>query len=162
MPDVPADAPVCLLVCPTAQPRHRKGDSLGAARPTPVTQRDGSSPLASVPTEGLTETARDTVGPSALSPHSAFIYRQEKYGTHVYATNNGTGAMHIIDITDPYHPKEAGRFRFPGPMAGNSLHDIDVQDGMAYLSNWNNGLLIIDIGNGMKGGSPSNPLIFLR
>lgn len=89
--------------------------------------------------------------------HSAFIYRQEKYGTHVYATNNGTGAMHIIDITDPYNPKEAGRFRFPGPMAGNSLHDIDVQNGLAYLSNWNNGLVIIDVGAGIKGGSPTNP-----
>ncbi|HRP06852.1 MAG TPA: hypothetical protein PLL69_00055 [Gemmatimonadales bacterium] len=91
--------------------------------------------------------------------HSAFVYRQEKYGTHVYLTNNGTGAMHIIDINDPYHPKESGQFRVPGPMAGNSLHDIDVQDGMAYLSNWNNGLVIIDIGNGVKGGSPSNPVM---
>ncbi len=91
--------------------------------------------------------------------HSAFIYRQERFGTHVYATNNGTGAMHIIDITDPYQPKETARFRVPGPMAGNALHDIDVQDGLAYLSNWNNGLIIIDIGHGLKGGSPSNPQI---
>lgn len=89
--------------------------------------------------------------------HSAFIYQQPKYGTHVYLTNDGTGAMHIIDINDPYHPKEAAQYRFPGPMAGNALHDIDVQDGLAYLSNWNNGLLIVDIGNGIKGGSPSNP-----
>src|SRR5690606_16099681 len=91
--------------------------------------------------------------------HSAFVYRQEGHGTHVYLTNNGTGAMHIIDINDPYHPKEAGQFRVPGPMAGNSLHDIDVQDGLAYLSNWNNGLVIIDIGNGVKGRSPSNPVM---
>ncbi len=90
--------------------------------------------------------------------HSAFIYRQEKYGTHVYLTNNGTGAMHIIDINDPHNPKQSGEFRVPGPMAGNALHDIDVQDGLAYLSNWNNGLVIVDIGNGVKGGSPSNPV----
>src|SRR4029077_1288490 len=24
--------------------------------------------------------------------HSAFVYKQEKYGTHVYLTNDGTGA----------------------------------------------------------------------
>jgi hypothetical protein len=89
--------------------------------------------------------------------HSAFVYRQEKFGTHVYLTNNGTGGMHVIDITDPYKPKEAGTYRMDGPMAGNSLHDIDVQDGLAYLSNWNNGLVILDIGNGIKGGTPSNP-----
>ena len=91
--------------------------------------------------------------------HSAFIYKQPVHGTHVYLTNNGTGGMHVIDLNDPYHPKQVGEYRMPGPMAGNSLHDIDVQDGLAYLSNWNNGLVILDIGKGIKGGSPSNPVL---
>jgi hypothetical protein len=91
--------------------------------------------------------------------HSAFIYQQPTHGTHVYLTNNGTGGMHVIDLNDPYHPKQVGEFRMPGPMAGNSLHDIDVQDGLAYLSNWNNGLVILDVGKGIKGGSPSNPVL---
>lgn len=91
--------------------------------------------------------------------HSAFVYQQPTHGTHVYLTNNGTGAMHVIDINDPYQPKQVGLFRVPGPMAGNALHDIDVQDGLAYLSNWNNGLVIIDVGKGIKGGSPSNPVL---
>ena len=89
--------------------------------------------------------------------HSAFVYRQEKFGTHVYLTNNGTSAMHVIDISDPYHPREVGRWRASSPFGGGSLHDIDVQDGLAYLSNWNEGLIILDVGNGLKGGSPSNP-----
>lgn len=89
--------------------------------------------------------------------HSAFVYGQEKYGTHVYLTNNGTGAMHIVDISDPYHPKEASQWRTDRPDAGRTLHDIDVQDGLAYLSYWNDGLVILDVGNGVKGGSPTNP-----
>jgi hypothetical protein len=89
--------------------------------------------------------------------HSAFVYRQEKYGTHVYLTNNGTSALHIIDINDPYKPREVGRWRTSSPFGGGSLHDIDVQDGIVYASNWNEGLVMIDVGNGMKGGSPSNP-----
>jgi hypothetical protein len=89
--------------------------------------------------------------------HSAFIYRQERYGTHVYLTNNGTGAMHVVDLNDPYKPREVGRWRAPGPMAGGSLHDIYVEDGLAYLSNWNEGLVILDVGNGIVGGSPMNP-----
>jgi hypothetical protein len=91
--------------------------------------------------------------------HSAFVYTQPKYGTHVYATNDGTGAFHIVDITDPYKPKQVAEWRTPRPDAGRSLHDVDVQDGLAYLSYWNDGLIILDVGNGIKGGSPSNPVL---
>jgi hypothetical protein len=91
--------------------------------------------------------------------HSAFVYRQEKYGTHVYLTNDGTGALHIVDITDPYKPREIAQWKTPKAHgdAGRSLHDIDVQDGMVYASWWNDGLVVLDVGNGVKGGSPSNP-----
>ena len=89
--------------------------------------------------------------------HSAFVYQQEKYGTFVFLTNDGTGAMHVIDINDPYQPKEVAQWRTTRPDAGRTLHDIDIQDGLAYLSYWNDGLVILDVGNGVKGGSPSNP-----
>jgi hypothetical protein len=89
--------------------------------------------------------------------HSSFIYQQEAHGTHVYLTNNGTGALHILDISDPYNPVEAAQWRTPRPDAGRTLHDVDVQDGLAYLSYWNDGLVILDVGSGIKGGSPSNP-----
>jgi hypothetical protein len=90
--------------------------------------------------------------------HSAFIYKDPKYGTHIFLTNDGTGALHVINIDDPYHPKEVAQWRTEGrPDAGRTLHDIDVQDGMLYASYWNDGLVILDVGNGMKGGSPSKP-----
>ena len=40
--------------------------------------------------------------------HSAFVYQQEKYGTFVFLTNDGTGAMHVIDINDPYQAEGSG------------------------------------------------------
>jgi len=89
--------------------------------------------------------------------HSTFIYSQPKYGTHIYLTNDGTGYMHVIDINDPYHPKEVSRWSTRPDQIGNALHDIDVQDGLAYLSYWNQGLVILDVGNGIKGGRPDNP-----
>ncbi len=91
--------------------------------------------------------------------HSAFVYKQDKYGTNVFLTNDGTGAMHVINIDDPYHPKEIAQWRTERPDAGRTLHDIDIQDGLAYLSYWNDGLVILDVGNGMKGGTPSNPVL---
>jgi hypothetical protein len=89
--------------------------------------------------------------------HSAFIYQQARHGTHIYLTNDGTGALHVIDINDPYHPKEVAQWKTPRADAGRSLHDIDLRDGLLYASYWNDGLVVLDIGNGVKGGSPSNP-----
>ena len=92
--------------------------------------------------------------------HSAFVNRQDKFGTYIYLTNDGTGALHILDVNDPYHPKEVARWKTEGrPDAGRSLHDIDIRDGLLYASYWNDGLVILDVGNGMKGGSPSKPVM---
>ena len=89
--------------------------------------------------------------------HSAYVYSQPKYGTHVYLTNDGTGALHVIDINDPAHPKQVATWKTARAEAGRILHDVDVRDGLLYGSWWNDGLVILDIGNGVKGGSPSNP-----
>ncbi len=32
-----------------------------------------------------------------------------------------------------------------------------MKDGLAYLAYWRDGLVILDVGNGIKGGSPENP-----
>ena len=34
------------------------------------------------------------------------------------------------------------------------LHDVQVVDGLIYLGYWKDGLVILDVGNGIKGGSP--------
>jgi hypothetical protein len=111
---------------------------------------------------------RDPLHPKALSEftegvtsgvHSAFVHRQEKYGTHVYLTNDGTGALHIIDINDPAHPKEVAQWRPKQITSGVMLHDVDVQNGLVYASWWNDGLVILDVGNGIKGGTPDKPVL---
>lgn len=84
--------------------------------------------------------------------HSTFIYKG-----YVYLTDDATGSMRVIDLRDPYQPKQVARWQTPRTEAGRMLHDIDVQDGLAYLSYWNDGLVILDVGNGVKGGSPENP-----
>jgi len=47
--------------------------------------------------------------------------------------------MRVIDLNDPLHPKEVARWETPRG-AGRILHDIDITDGLAYLSYWNDGL----------------------
>jgi hypothetical protein len=111
---------------------------------------------------------RDPLHPKAISEftegvtsgvHSAFIHTQPKHGTHIYLTNDGTGAVHIIDINDPAHPKQVSSWKTPRADAGRMLHDIDVQDGLLYGSWWNDGVVILDVGNGIKGGTPADPKV---
>jgi hypothetical protein len=76
-------------------------------------------------------------------------------GDHVYATNNGTGDMHVISIEDPANPRQVARWGVRTP--GRYLHDVWVDNGLAYLSYWDDGLIILDVGNGIRNGSPNRP-----
>ena len=92
--------------------------------------------------------------------HSSFIYKDPKHGQHVFLTNNATGALHVVNIDDPAHPKEVAQWKTENrPDAGRTLHDIDIQDGLLYGSWWNDGLVILDVGNGIRGGTPAKPVI---
>jgi hypothetical protein len=46
-----------------------------------------------------------------------------------------------------------------GILPNYGIHDTYVRDGIAFVSAWNEGILIYDVGNGLKGGSPSNPVL---
>ena len=100
--------------------------------------------------------------------HNVFIYEN-----HVYAVNNGR-KYDIINIDDPSNPFRVGVFEMDTP--GHSLHDVWIENGIAYSSNWSDGVVAVDIG-GMKfdeadrsqsqfnpllakagQGSPSNPI----
>ncbi len=91
--------------------------------------------------------------------HSTFVYTQPRFGTHVYLTDDATGSLRVIDLNDPLHPREIARWQPRENLAGNYVHDLDVKDGLAYLAYWNDGLIILDVGNGIKGGSPSHPVL---
>lgn len=97
--------------------------------------------------------------------HSAYID-----GTHVYLTDDATGSLRVISFADPKAPKEVGRWEVPKPDAkvygdaatgqqtgGRYLHDVQVKDGLLYAGYWRDGLVILDVGHGVKGGSPSSP-----
>ena len=78
-------------------------------------------------------------------------------GDVVYAVHNGTNAMHIIDISDPLNPEHIGRWEVRPGDENKNLHDIWAQDGFAYLSYWDDGLIILDVGAGIKGGTAREP-----
>lgn len=78
-------------------------------------------------------------------------------GDIVYAINDGTLAMHIIDVSDPANPKHLGRWEWREGEQNKYLHDVWAEDGLAYLSYWDDGLIILDVGAGIKGGTATRP-----
>ncbi len=81
-------------------------------------------------------------------------------GDLIYACHNGTNALHIIDISDPIHPKEVGRWELD--REEKTLHDVIIQEGYAYLSYWDDGVVVLDVGAGSHGGTAINPVVVSR
>ncbi len=84
--------------------------------------------------------------------HNTWFYQHV-----VYVTNDGTGALHIIDLSDPKAPKHAGRWETGDPN-NRYLHDVWVQNGIMYLSYWNDGVQILDVGGLNRGGTAEKPV----
>ena len=95
----------------------------------------------------------------AAGVHSVYIYEHPEHGRYVFITNDGTGAIDIVNITDPAKPTRAGEWRTARPDAARYVHDLDIVDGLMYASYWNDGLVILDIGNGKWGGRPDKPVM---
>ncbi len=89
--------------------------------------------------------------------HNVWIRGEEEL---VYACHNGTSDLHIIDIADPAQPKEVGRWGLDRP--GKTLHDVFVHEGYAYLSYWDHGMVMLDVGAGSHGGTPTAPVMVSR
>ena len=103
----------------------------------------------------------DPAHPSILSELTdsltAGIHNVWIEGDIVYAINDGTSAMNIIDMSEPSNPRHAGRWELRPGDSNKSLHDVWAEDGYAYLSYWDDGLVILDIGAGTHGGRPTEP-----
>lgn len=97
--------------------------------------------------------------------HSAFIS-----GHYVFLTDDATGSMRVVDFRDAKQPKQVARWELvlpePNIQTGHDagvtlgmrhLHDVQVKDGLAYLAYWRDGLVILDVGAGIRGGSPEQP-----
>ena len=91
------------------------------------------------------------------APQLSNVHNTWIEGDYVYACGNERGianSLAVIDITNPVDPQVVSRF-----WAGSSAcHDVYVRDGLAFVSHWDAGLVIVDVGNGIRGGSPTNPV----
>jgi len=83
--------------------------------------------------------------------HNTFVAEN-----HILALSAGR-RYDILNAEDPENPYRVGRFELDTP--GHGIHDVWVQDGVAWSSNWTDGVVAVDIGGGGKGGAPNNPVM---
>jgi hypothetical protein len=72
---------------------------------------------------------------------------------YLYALSDGDKYV-IIDMSDIYAPQFVSEYNHPN----SRIHDVWVNDGLAYSSEWGTGVVVVDVGNGGWGGSVENPV----
>jgi hypothetical protein len=106
----------------------------------------------------LTDPTRPTLSDSvhiAQGVHTAtFGYIGDR--RYAFAAQNAPEpALRIFDVTDPSAVTPAASVPIP-PDYG--VHDSFVRGGIAFVFAWNSGVIIYDVGNGIRGGSPTAPV----
>jgi len=72
--------------------------------------------------------------------------------SNLFAVSGGAKYV-IIDTRDIYHPKYVSEYKHPNAR----LHDLWVNDGIAYSAQGGVGTVVVDVGNGKYGGSIEHP-----
>ena len=72
---------------------------------------------------------------------------------YLFALSGGDKYV-ILDMTDITRPRYVSEYNHPD----SRIHDVWVHDGIAYSSEWQNGVVVVDVGNGRWGGSIENPV----
>ena len=72
---------------------------------------------------------------------------------YLFALSNGDKYV-ILDVTDIYNPTYVSEYDHPD----SRVHDVWVDDGLAYSAEWGTGLVVVDVGDGRWGGSIEDPV----
>jgi LVIVD repeat-containing protein len=83
-------------------------------------------------------------------------------GRYAFAARNQFGAGPALLIYDVSDPSDISLIVTVPVPANYGLHDTFVRDGLLFAFAWNTGVIIYDVGNGMRGGSPSSPVAISR
>lgn len=127
-----------------------------------ITREGASSRRNGIVVLDLSDPAHPAILSELTDSLTAGIHNVWINGDVVYAVNDGTSAMHILDLSDPRQPKHAGRWEVRPGEQDKSLHDVWADGRYAYLSYWDDGLVILDIGAGTHGGTPRKPVFVSR
>jgi hypothetical protein len=132
------------------------------AVPYAVTVTDGSGgPAAGVTVRWTVTGGGGSITPSSVTDGGGVATALRTLGT-TPGTATAKAAAGGTSVTF-----SATALAAPGPVLVTSLpipenygiHDQFIRDGLAFVCAWKTGVLIYDVGNGIRGGSPANPVL---
>ncbi|MEN8145952.1 MAG: hypothetical protein ABFS14_13520, partial [Gemmatimonadota bacterium] len=71
-------------------------------------------------------------------------------GSHLYVVGDGDAGLHVLDVSDPTSPALV----FEREPETSFLHDVWVRDNLAFLSHWDDGLIVLDVSGGFPAPLP--------
>lgn len=101
--------------------------------------------------------ARYTSPAIANGVHTAEIARVNGV-LHAFCSVNpgaaGRARLVVLDLSSPAAPREV----LVREMGIPFVHDVFVRDGILFTANWNEGLVLWDVGGGARGGTVASPV----
>jgi len=119
-----------------------------------LTREGASNRLNGVVILDLRTPANPTIASEFTEQLAGGVHNAWPENDYLYALSGGERYV-IIDMADIYNPRVVGSYNHPN----SSIHDVIVHEGIAYSSEWEHGIVVVDVGNGEWGGSPSNPVL---
>jgi hypothetical protein len=141
--------------------------------PYVVEARDGVTPLAGVEvlwtvidgggsvSQGSTLTGADGRA-GIVHTLGAVVGTQQVLARAPTLTNPDTSQRNVTFASTALTPGNVVQLANVPIPPNYGIHDTFVRDGIAMVFAWDSGVRIFDVGNGIQGGSPSNPVLISR
>jgi hypothetical protein len=138
-------------------------DALGF--PLSVRVTDGTQPVSGRTVEWTVSTGAGTVNAAGATNNlgiATATFRPGNPGAHtITARMAGDAASVEFSATGVTNRAPSLVYeKTSAPVTG--MHDTYVRDGIAFVSAWDQGLVLYDVGNGIRGGMPANPVEISR
>ena len=119
-----------------------------------ITREGASNRVNGVVLLDLSNPAHPTIASRFDEQLTGGVHNSFATNDYLFAISGGDKYV-IIDVRDIKNPKYAGEYNHPN----SRIHDVWVNDGIAYSSEWGTGVVAVDVGNGKYGGTPQKPVL---
>lgn len=83
-------------------------------------------------------------------------YSMDIEGNYLYVASSGSSYLYVVDVSNPFLPKNISRLLITN--TPGSIYGVSYQGGYCYIATQNTGLVVVDVGGGLGGGTLLAPV----